>query len=133
LRCPIREAGDDMTIKEIGCCGAYCKTCIEEWQKKKYPDERTCLGCKLGYESGERDLSKAKCKIKVCCFRERGLETCADCLDYPCEILDAFWSKKGWKYQQCKKQLEFIRQNGYEEFLAQAENWKGPRGKLKAE
>jgi len=124
---------DIMTTNEIGCCGAYCKTCIEEWQKKKYPDERTCLGCKLGYESGERDLSKAKCKIKVCCFRERGLETCADCLDYPCEILDAFWSKKGWKYQQCKKQLEFIRQNGYEEFLAQAENWKGPRGKLKAE
>ena len=62
-----------MAIKEIGCCGAYCETCREEWQKKKYPDERTCLGCKLGYESGERDLSKVKCKIKVCCFRERQL------------------------------------------------------------
>jgi len=123
-------AGDAVTIKEIGCCGAYCKTCIEEWQKKKYPDERTCRGCKLGYESGERALSKAKCEIKVCCFRERELETCADCPDYPCEILGKFWSKKGWKYQQQKKQLEFIRQNGYEEFLARANNWKGPRGKL---
>jgi hypothetical protein len=47
--------GDAVAIKEIGCCGAYCKTCIEEWQKKKRPDERTCLGCKLGYESGKRD------------------------------------------------------------------------------
>lgn len=128
----LRAGGDAVTVREIGCCGAYCTTCREEWQQKKYPDERTCLGCKLGYESGERDISKAKCKIKVCCFREKQLETCADCPDYPCAILDEFWSKKSWKYQQQKKQLEFIRQNGYEKFLAQANNWKGPRGKLKA-
>ncbi len=119
-----------MAIREIGCCGAYCKTCIEEWQKKEYPNERTCRGCKLGYESGERDLSKAKCEIKVCCFRERRLETCADCPDYPCAILNVFWSKNGWKYKQYKKQLEFIRQNGYEEFLKRADEWKGPHGKL---
>ena len=62
-----------MTIREIGCCGAYCRTCMEQ-QKQKYPNERTCLGCKLGYESGKRDLSKAKCEIKVCCFREKQLE-----------------------------------------------------------
>ena len=121
--------GDTMTTEEIGCCGAYCKTCIEQ-QKEKYPNERTCRGCKLGYESGERDVNKAKCEIKVCCFRERGLETCADCPDYPCEILGEFWSKRGWKYKQYRKQLEFIRQNGYEEFLKRANKWKGPRGKL---
>jgi len=121
--------GEIMTVEEIGCCGAYCRTCIE-WQKEKYPNERTCRGCKLGYQSGERDISKAKCKIKVCCFKEKGLETCADCSDYPCEILVEFWSKKGWKYKQYKKQLEFIRQNGYEEFLKIADTWKGPRGKL---
>ena len=46
--------------------------------------------------------------------------------------LDEFWGKKGWKYQQYKKQLVFIRQNGYEKFLAQADSWKGPHGKLKA-
>jgi hypothetical protein len=104
-----------------------------EQQKAKYPDERTCRGCKLGYESGRRDLSKAKCEIKVCCFRERNLETCADCQDYPCEILRGFWSKNGSKYKQYEKQLEFIRQNGYEEFLKRADGWKGPRGKLKIE
>lgn len=27
--------------EEIGCCGAYCKTCREF--------EKTCKGCKLGY------------------------------------------------------------------------------------
>jgi len=118
-----------MTIRETGCCGAYCRTCMEQ-QKEKYPDERTCRGRKLGYEHGERDLSKAKCEIKVCCFRERGLETCADCPDCPCEIQGKFWGKRGWKYGQYKKQLEFIKDNGYEEYLKSANEWKGPHGKL---
>jgi len=118
-----------MTIKEIGCCGAYCKTCIKQ-QKEKYPKVRDCRGCKLGYESGERDLSKAKCKMKICCFKEKSLQTCADCPDYPCGILTEFLSKKGSKYKHYKKQLEFISKNGYEEFLKRADEWKGPSGKL---
>jgi hypothetical protein len=101
------------------------------WQKEKYPQERGCAGCKLGYESGERDLSKAKCKIKICCFAERKLETCSDCPDYPCGVLTEFWGKNGTKYMQYKAQLEFIRQNGYDAFLKNADTWKGPRGKLK--
>jgi hypothetical protein len=68
--------------------------------------------------------------MKVCCFGEKKLETCVDCPDYPCSIMQAFWSKKGSKYQQYKRQLEFIKQNGYEEFLKHADAWKGPRGKL---
>ncbi len=118
-----------MTTREIGCCGAYCKTCIN-WQKEKYPNERTCRGCKLGYEVVGRDASKAKCKMKVCCFIERKLETCADCSGYPCDILEAFWNKNGWKYKQYKKQLEFIRQNGYEKYLNNADKWKRAHGKL---
>jgi hypothetical protein len=118
-----------MTIKEIGCCGAYCKTCRAQ-QKEKYPQERTCLGCKLGYESAARDLSKAKCEIKICCLKEKKLETCADCPVFPCDTLHGFWSKKRWKYQQYRKQLEFIKQNGYKMFLKNADSWKGPRGKL---
>jgi Protein of unknown function (DUF3795) len=119
-----------MAIREIGCCGAYCKTCMKQ-QKEKYPNERTCQGCKLGYEEDKRDLSKAKCEIKICCFKERRLETCADCPDFPCEVIKEFWSKKGWKYKQYRKQLEFIRQYGYGEFLNGADEWKGPFGKLK--
>lgn len=117
-----------MTVKEIGCCGAYCRTCML-WQRSAYPEERTCLGCKLGYEPGGRDLKKARCRIKVCCLA-RGFETCADCRDFPCAILEGFWGKKGWKYQQYRKQLEFIRQYGYEEFLKCADCWKRANGKL---
>ncbi len=103
------------------------------WQREKYPNERTCEGCKLGYESGKRDIRKAKCEIKVCCFKERRLETCVDCLRYPCEILNNFWGKNGWKYKQYRRQLEFIRQYGYEEYLKKANLWKGPHGKLETE
>jgi hypothetical protein len=118
-----------MTIKEIGCCGAYCKTCIT-WQKEKCPTERTCPGCKLGYDSTARDANKAKCKMKVCCFVERKLETCADCPACPCQILTTFWNKTGWKYGQYKKQLEYIRNNGYQNFLKNANKWKRATGKL---
>jgi len=118
-----------MTIREIGCCGAYCKTCLI-WQIEKYPNERHCRGCKLGYKTGTRDASKAKCPMKVCCFVDRKLETCADCNNFPCEVLETFWSKTGYKYKKYKNQLEFIRQNGYEKYLNCAEAWKRAHGKL---
>ena len=81
-----------MPIKEIGCCGAYCKTC------RASSTGSACRGCKLGYDDGERDISKAKCKIRLCCFKDRRLETCADCTDYPvCEIIHTFQDKSGTK------------------------------------
>ena len=120
-----------MSIIEIGCCGAYCRTCIE-WQKDKYPNERTCSGCKLGYENGERDINKTKCKIKICCFKEREFETCSDCSDYlKCEIILNFHSKNGYKYKKYKQSIEFIRKNGYTEFLKYAKDWKRAYGRLK--
>jgi hypothetical protein len=61
---------------------------------------------------------------------ERKLETCADCPEYQCEVLEAFWNKNGWKYKQYKKQLEFIRQNGYEKYLNKANKWERSHGKL---
>ena len=57
-----------MTISEkpgafISCCGFYCKTC------KEYK-ANLCRGCKLGYEKKQRDINKAKCKIKLCCIKK---------------------------------------------------------------
>lgn len=111
-------------IREIGCCGAYCKPC------PAYKDG-SCRGCKLGYETGDRDINKAKCKMKVCCFKERKFETCADCPDYSsCRIIQGFYNKKGYKYKKYKQSIEFIRKNGYENFLKKADIWIGPYGKL---
>lgn len=108
----------------IGCCGAYCKTCPALADK-------VCKGCKLGYSAEERDISKIKCEFKACCFRERKLDTCADCSDYPqCRKIQNFYQRNGYKYKKYKESIEFIRENGYEKFLSVAGIWKGPYGKL---
>ena len=41
--------------EEIGCCGAYCKTCREF--------EKTCKGCKLGYLDCPRSRSEPILKL----------------------------------------------------------------------
>lgn len=90
-----------------------------------------CRGCKLGYENGERDINKARCKIKVCCFKERKLETCADCSEYSsCDIIQGFYKKSGYKYERYRQSIEFIKNNGYEKFVEIADGWKGPYGRL---
>ena len=73
-----------MSISEIGCCGAYCSTCSEF-------KEQACKGCKVGYESANRDILKAKCKMKVCCISKK-LQSCADCSEYStCSVLNDFY------------------------------------------
>ena len=112
----------EIALKQLGCCGAYCKTCSELINKR-------CRGCKLGYETGERDFNKAKCKMKVCCIKNEH-ETCADCPAYSsCRIIRAFHSKNGYKYKKYKQAIEFIRENGYANFIRIADTWKNAYGK----
>jgi hypothetical protein len=113
-----------MGIQEIGCCGAYCGTC-------KVLKENLCQGCKLGYENGSRDIKKAKCKMKVCCISKR-YNSCADCGEYnSCEIIQGFFKKTGYKYKKYKEALEYIKANGYKEFIKIADGWKLQYGKYK--
>jgi len=114
-----------MSIREIGCCGAYCKTC------RASISGSNCPGCKLGYENGERDINKSRCVIKLCCFKDRKFETCADCCDYSdCKIIHGLYGKNGYKYRKYQQAIEFIRENGYAKFINIADAWKGPYGKL---
>ena len=115
---------EDNLIKFIGCCGAYCKTC-------KPFIEGTCKGCKLGYKEGKRNINRSKCEMKLCCFKDKKLETCADCSEYlKCDTINNFYSKNGYKYKKYKQNTEFIRDNGYSNFLILADNWKNAYGKL---
>jgi hypothetical protein len=86
----------------------------------------------LGYDSGERDINKARCQMKVCCIKRLGTaHTCADCPDcLSCETLRAFHGKNAYKYRKYSQSLEFIRSHGYERFLEAAAEWKGAYGKL---
>ncbi len=112
-----------MSIEDVGCCGAYCGTCpVLKTQK--------CAGCKSGYDTGDRDISKAKCKIKVCCIFKK-LQSCADCTDYDCcTTVNSFYSKNGYKYRKYKQANDYIRTHGYKAFLEIADQWKNAHGKF---
>lgn len=93
--------------------------------------EKACKGCKIGFDTGERDIDKAKCKIKICCFKEHVFDTCADCPEFEsCNIIASWYSKNGYKYKKYKETIEFIKTNGYSEFFKTAEDWKNAYGKL---
>ncbi len=111
-----------MSISEIGCCGAYCKTC-------KAFTGKACKGCKIGYDNGERDISKSKCKIKVCCVKQN-YNSCADCPKYgECLTVNGFYNKNGYKYKKYRSATQYIKQNGYDAFISVAGNWKNAHGK----
>lgn len=110
-----------MPMESLGCCGAYCRTC-------QVFAQGACKGCKLGYDTGKRDISKAKCAMKVCCVR-RALVSCADCEAYgSCEILAAFYAHESYKYKKYKQATEYIRARGYDAFFRQADQWRGAYG-----
>ena len=112
-------------IRLIGCCGAYCKTCRPFILG-------SCRGCKIGYDDGSRSMARARCKIKVCCYGLRKLETCAECAEHfgHCHTLERFYSRNKGGYERYRKVLELIRTDGYREFIKRAKNWKNNCGDL---
>jgi hypothetical protein len=111
-----------MAKHEMGCCGAYCRTC------RAY--RAPCKGCTVGYSTGERDLSKARCQVKVCCVT-RGHVSCADCPEFEnCSVLAGFHGKSGYKYGKYRKALVCIRTKGYSAFLPVADKWTNAYGRL---
>jgi len=104
-----------MTILEekhlASCCGLYCGLCPRF--QSKAPSR--CLSCHLGEQH-------SYCSVYRCCVTKRGLFTCADCDEYPCERLlrvlgveedlDSFISHK-----PALSNLDRIREVGLEIYL----------------
>lgn len=108
----------------IGCCGAYCGTC-------RPLKDSVCKGCKLGYKEGKRDIRNARCAIKRCCIMVKKLDSCADCPEYEdCRMIRGLFDKNGYKYKKYRQSMEFIREFGYQEFVAAARSWKCAYGRL---
>lgn len=113
---------EKVSIDSIGCCGSVCGTC-------KVKKENKCIGCKNGYKNNERVLSKAKCKIKICCI-SNDYETCADCKQLNnCILLKEFYGKSGYKYKKYEEAIKYILKNGYKSFLQQCLKWTMQYGK----
>jgi hypothetical protein len=59
----------------MGPCGVYCGACPSFG--------RTCRGC--GSEDrDQKRTSKWGCKLRRCCFDQRGLDLCVECDEFPC-------------------------------------------------
>ena len=120
----LADSSINLKVKLVGCCGAHCGTCRSFVLG-------SCRGCKVGYDEGERDIARAKCRVKACCFGARGMETCAECPEFDgCEILARFHGKKGREYGMYRESLEFIRAKGYPDFLRRARDWLRAYGQL---
>jgi len=94
-----------------GCCGLYCGLCPR--YQSKAPSR--CPGCHAGDQ-------RTYCSVCRCCAGKRGLTSCAECDEYPCERLlrvigvdaglDSFISHK-----PALPNLERIREAGLDAYL----------------
>ena len=96
---------DDM----IGCCGLNCTKCgayiatqadddvkreevAQEWTRQHghhfTAEQINCDGCQG--DGRAPDWTAKMCPIRKCC-RNRGVETCAACSQYPCEQLEGMF------------------------------------------
>ena len=92
------------------CCGLDCESCdafvatathdnrlrvqvAQSWSRiygrEILPEEVFCHGC--GAEGTEGIFCQSMCRIRPCC-REKGLDTCARCKDFPCPELKAVFA-----------------------------------------
>lgn len=97
----------------IGCCGIDCGLCSRFYTK----GDSVCPGC------GGPDF-KAKhpsCGFVTCCVIKKGLETCADCSEYPCSRFDA--EKNGFDsfvtHKKVFPNLDAIQEIGMDVFIDQ--------------
>ncbi|MBN2322298.1 MAG: DUF3795 domain-containing protein [Spirochaetes bacterium] len=96
----------------IGCCGIDCGLC-----PRYHTDGASrCPGCS-GKNFNEKHPS---CSIITCCFKKRGLETCADCDEFTCQKLKNWDSADSFvTHRNSISNLKRIRQNGLVAFIAQ--------------
>jgi len=89
-------------------CGLYCGACPQYLEKK-------CKGCK-------HSSKKTKCEIRACA-REKKIDSCALCKQYPCNVkkvqeIAAGEGKKPF-YKLRTKNFETIQKEGYQAWEAQ--------------
>ncbi len=97
----------------ISCCGIDCGLCPRYHTR----GDSVCPGCD-GPGFSDKHPS---CGFISCCVVKRGLETCAECGDYPCKRFDA--EKSGYDsfvtHQRVFANLNMIKSGGYDDFLSQ--------------
>lgn len=97
----------------IGCCGIDCGLC----PRFHTNGDSACPGCG-GLHFKEKHPS---CGFLTCCAIKKGLEVCADCVDYPCKRFDS--ERSGLDsfvtHKKVFSNLDFIKSNGIDLFIDQ--------------
>ena len=112
-----------MMSENIAYCGLNCDECPaklaklndddalrakmqQEWGSDDYPlskDDINCDGCKT--KGGLHFKFCGSCTVRKCASG-RGVDTCAHCKDYGCEILESWLSHAG---EESRQRLEKMR------------------------
>ena len=109
-------------------CGLYCGACpalqatkggrlegiAEEWGRE--PADLVCHGCKSDYLS----VYCRGCEIRTCA-KDKGLEVCGECEDFPCDRLQAFQADDSAHHSAVLANQERIGKVGLERWLAEQE------------
>lgn len=92
-----------------GCCGIYCGLC-PRYQSKA---ASRCPGCKV--------LSlTVSCKRYNCCVKKNGLETCAECADFPCDKYENFFDWDSFvSHKVCLPNLQRIKKISLKKWLGE--------------
>jgi hypothetical protein len=132
----------------IGCCGIYCGACpfyrsglpelakkLKESLKKEKFDKIAVpfdwVGNYKEFKKWVSFLARAKCggcqtgggnpfcPIRKCC-RKKGIKSCAECDDFPCNKKYFVWLKERYRKWNIKN-LHRIKEIGYENWLKEME------------
>ncbi len=116
---------------EIAYCGLYCGACgiymatqagtlDEIVQQTKIPVEyQACSGCR----TERNNLCCMNCGIKRCC-RHKNLNSCAECNEFPCSVLEAFDMDKHPHHTGVIESLQVLSESGPEKWLdLQGQKW----------
>ena len=105
-------------------CGLYCESCslyigtqseqarleILAQRYTKTIEEMKCRGCR----SDELSFYCRTCKMKAC-IKEKGLNFCSECTEYPCSVLNEFQSQMPHRAELFES-LDYVRDNGYNQW-----------------
>jgi len=101
--------GTKMNLAEeslVGCCGIYCGLCTK--YQSKVPSR--CIGCRIGEQHDW-------CSIYRCCVKKKGLITCIECSEYPCERYERRLAKYPEDLKTAQENLDRIEKLGLDSWL----------------
>ncbi len=110
-RFPVRD------YPTIGVCGLDCGLCPRFYTK----GPSRCPGC-CGPDFFNKHPS---CSFITCCIKQKDLEVCAECMDYPCskfktaeEYRQLTGSSSYPSYKKIIPNINFIKEHGIKKFIA---------------